>query len=66
MIEVRMRQKYVTNRSQVLERQITDTGAGIDEHVIVDQHRRRTRPGTNSAAATKDSYAHRFDIRHVG
>jgi hypothetical protein len=34
-----MRQKDMANRLQIFQREIADAGTGIEEHIVVDQHR---------------------------
>jgi hypothetical protein len=58
MIEVSVRQEYVSNRMQFLERQVTDTGSGIQQDIVVDEHCGGTGAGTNSTAAAQYSYSH--------
>jgi hypothetical protein len=36
MVEVRVGQKNMANRIKILKLKITDTGARIDEHIVVD------------------------------
>jgi hypothetical protein len=35
----------------VFERQVADSGPGIDQHIVVDQHGRRSHAGRYAAAA---------------
>ena len=37
MIEMRVRQQHVADRPHLVQRQVAHAGAGVDEHVPVDQ-----------------------------
>ena len=39
MIEMRVSQKHVANRPEILKREITDSCASIEQNVIVNEHR---------------------------
>ena len=52
VIEVRVRQKDMTNRVQIFKREITDTGSRVDQDVVVNEHGRSSGPGTDAPTAT--------------
>jgi hypothetical protein len=52
VVEVRMREKHVTDLAQLGEREITEAGSGIDQYVIVDQDGRSAQTRADSAAAS--------------
>jgi hypothetical protein len=58
VIEVRVCQENVTYRIQVGQRKITNTGAGVDQHIVVDEHCGGARTRTDSATATKHANSH--------
>src|SRR5581483_3997524 len=58
VVEVRMREEDVVDLSQFLEAQIPDTGARIDQDIIVDQKRRCAMAPADSAAAAQHSELH--------
>ena len=62
MVEMCVGQKDMTNRVQILKRQVTYAGTCVDQDVIVDEHGRGTRPGTNATTATQNSYLHRVGV----
>jgi hypothetical protein len=39
MIEMRVSQKHVANRPEILKREIADSCASIEQNVIVNEHR---------------------------
>ncbi len=53
-----MRQEYVSNRVEVTQFEITNTGACVDQHIVVDEHRRSPCTCTDSAAATEYANSH--------
>lgn len=58
VVEVGVRQKYVANGMQVVNGEITDTGTGIEQHVVVDEHGGSTRSRADSATAAKNPDSH--------
>ena len=58
MVEMCVRQKDVTDRVDFFERKVAYTGAGIDQDIMVDQHRRCARAGAYAPTATQYSYTH--------
>jgi len=59
MIQVSVRQEYVSNRIQICKVKIANTSTGIDQHIVIDQHRRGACSGAYSAAASKYTNSHR-------
>ncbi len=53
-----MRQEDMADRVQVGQRQIANTGARVDQHIVVDEHRGSARTRTDSATATKHANSH--------
>jgi hypothetical protein len=52
MVEMRVRQEDMPDRVKISERQVANTGARIDQHIVVDEHCGGARSRTDSAAAT--------------
>ena len=52
VIEVRMRQEYVTNRVEIRQLQVANTGARVDQHIVVDEHCGGPRACADTATAT--------------
>jgi len=64
-----MRQENVTNRIEILEIEVTNTGTCVDQDIIVDQHCRGSRAGANTTTATKHANSHNegsLELRHMG
>ena len=40
MIHMRMRQKYMTDTGHLVERQIAQSGTGINQQIVIDQERK--------------------------
>jgi hypothetical protein len=69
MIEVRVRQKDVTNRIEVLEIKVTNSSARIDQDIVIDQHRRGPRACADTPTTTKHANSHNegsLELRLVG
>jgi hypothetical protein len=70
VIEVRVRDKDVPYRLQFGEREVADTGPGVDQDIVVHKHRRGPCPRADTAAATKYSNTHNVEgsiaRHHVG
>ena len=62
MIKMGVGQKDVTNRIQIAKFEVTYTSACVDQDVVVDEHCRSSRPGTDAPAASKNSYTHTVGV----
>ena len=60
VIQVRVRQEDVVDLLQLGERQIAHAGAGIDQHVVVEQHRGGAQVAADAAAATENPDLHGY------
>jgi hypothetical protein len=58
VIQVRMAQQDVVDALELLERQIADARASIDEHIIVEQKGRGTAACRDGAGTTQDPDLH--------
>ena len=58
MVQMSMRQEHVPDRVEVGQFEIPDTGARVDQHIVVDKHRGGARTRTDSATATKYANSH--------
>jgi hypothetical protein len=66
MIEMRMREKNVTNGVEVLEVEVTYSGARIDQDITVYQHRGSPRTRADTATTTKHANSHNEgSLEHV-
>lgn len=54
MIQMCVRYKNVINLDHFLDTQIPDPGSGINQDIIIQQHRRGLRSTANTAAASQD------------
>ena len=52
VIEVSVGQKDMPDRVEIIEREIANTGARIDQHIVVDEHCGGARSRADTAAAT--------------
>ncbi len=70
VVEVRVRYEDVSYRLQFGKRKVADTGADVDQDVVVHEHRRGPCPRADTAAATKYSNTHNVEgsiaRHHVG
>jgi hypothetical protein len=58
MVEVCVSQENVANLVQIIERKVTNTGTGIKQYIVIDEHCGSAGTGTDSTAAAQDSYSH--------
>ena len=54
MIQMCVRHKNVINLDHFLDTQIPDPGSGVNQDIVIQQHRRGLRPTANTAAASQD------------
>jgi hypothetical protein len=58
MVQMRMCQENVPDLVQVVERKVAYAGTGIEQNVVIDEHRGGAGPGTDSTTAAQNSCAH--------
>ncbi len=58
MVEMRMRKKYMIDALEFDERQVAQSGAGIDQDVVIDAQAGGPRVTTDAATATKHFNSH--------
>jgi hypothetical protein len=58
VVEVRMADQDVVDARQLVERQVADAGAGVDEHAVVEQERGGPAAGGDGPGATEDANDH--------
>jgi hypothetical protein len=58
VIEMRMREHYMIDRAEFVERQVSDTGTGVDQDVSPEQEGSGTRTGTDPAAGSQNTKSH--------
>src|SRR5690606_2370439 len=58
VVEVRMREEDVVDRGELVDRQVLDAGARVEQDVVVDQERSGPGARTDAAATPQDSYLH--------
>src|SRR5262249_54517157 len=58
MIQVRMRDEDMLDLLEIRQGQVSDTGARIDQHIVIDQHRGGTEGPPDASAATEHSELH--------
>src|SRR5690606_36289155 len=58
VVEVGMGEEHVANVVQLLEGQVADSRARVEEHVVIDHHCRGTGPRADATAATQNPDAH--------
>ena len=69
MIEMRMGNENVVDHCQLGQRKIGNTGAGINQNVVINKHRRGTQmaPADSTAAAQNpDFHCHPTDLCAAG
>jgi len=45
---------------QIIDSEVADTGTGIEQNIVIDEHCRCAGTGADSATAAKNSYTHCF------
>jgi hypothetical protein len=68
MVQMRMRDEDVVDARQLVERQVAHAGAGVDEHIVVDQKSGGSAAGGDRAGAAEDADLHEgiVDGRRAG
>ena len=61
-----MGQEHMANRIDVLKIEVTNTSTGVDQHIVVDQHRGSSCASTNSATTSEYANSHQEgSLKHV-
>ena len=63
MVEVRVAEQDVVDARQLVERQVADAGAGVDQHVVVEQERGGAAAGGDGARTAEDADLHEWRWR---
>ena len=58
MIEMRMGHKDVVDHAHLGQAQVADAGTGIDQHIVIEQHRGGAQIAPDTAAAPQYSQFH--------
>ena len=58
VVEVRVADQDVVDARQRVERQVADAGAGVDQHVVVEQEGRGPAAGRDGAGTAEDGEDH--------
>src|SRR5476649_232081 len=65
VIEMRVGNEHVIDARQFVDTQVAGAGAGIDQDVVVEQHRGGAQVATDAATATKYPEFHRYGLYFV-
>jgi hypothetical protein len=58
VVQVRMREQHVVDAGHLVEREVAHTGAGVDQHVVVEQKRRGPAVLGDGSRAAQYTYFH--------
>ena len=58
VVEVRVGEEDVVDAQHLLAREVADAGAGVDEHVLIDQERRCLAIASDGAGAAEHTHPH--------
>ena len=58
MVQVRMRQEHPVDAPQFVDFEVSDPGAGIEQHVFVQHERSRAQTAADTATATEYAQLH--------